>query len=261
MWEGEWKEGRPWKVGSLTCPSSANRQSQPAIWAAVGSCALTADAFTQPLSPNFIFQQTPAAAAAATLRGNNFPLKMPGLPLSADASMMAVEKQRSAFASRPERRDVAALLIAGASQASLVDDKASGSRMSPRLHRRRQPPPDTDPIISPQLPPRPASSNPALKTNALFKGRSEENFRLLAADSSIETRFDCSAIASVSSSQRLQRELDAADALNAKLKASVTTGAKPQTSSASVRPPSAAKIVSSKTSKGTQKRVIVEAWV
>ena len=264
MWQGEWNEGRPWKVGSLTCPSSAKPQSQPAIWTAVGARPLSADSSIQPLSPNFVFQQTPAAAAAATIRGTIFPLKTPMLPLSGDSSMMAAEKQRSAFSSRPERRDVAALLIAGARQASLIDSASLGSRNSPCLHQRRQQllEADSNENISAQAPILPTSSNPTSKVKALFKGRSEEKFRLLANDSSLETKSESSAFAYVSSSKRFhQRVLDAADAAQAALQATTATGTKQQAASSSLRASSAAKIATGKTSKKSLQRDIVEAWV
>ena len=264
MWEGEWKEGRPWKVGTLTCPLSANPQSQPAIWAAVGTCPLSADAFVQPLSPNFIFQQTPAAATSATLRGINFPLKTPGLPLSGDSSMMAAEKQRSAFSYRPERRDVAALLISKASQASLVDSVALGFRNpSPRLHRHRKHNPDCDSDFSAQFPLRPTSSNGStLLTKVNFKGRSEEKFRQLAADSSMQIRSKSNAAISVSfSSEKFQDALDAADAAQAQLNKSDAICTSQKAASACMRTSSASNTATGKTSKKTQQRNIVEAWV
>lgn len=264
MWEGEWKEGKPWKVGTLTCPLSANPQSQPAIWAAVGTCPLSADAFVQPLSPNFIFQQTPAAATSATLRGINFPLKIPGLPLSGDSSMMAAEKQRSAFSYRPERRDVAALLISGASQASLVDSVALGSQNpSPRLHRHRQHKPDCDSDFTAQFPLRLTSSDGStLRTKVNFKGRSEEKFRQLAADSSMQIRSKSNASFSASiSPQKFQDALDAADASQAQLKKSDSVGTNQKAASACMRTSSAANTATGKMSNKKQQRNIVEAWV
>ena len=254
MWEGEWKDGQPWKVGSLTCPLSANPQSQPAIWAAVGSCSLRADAFIQPLTPSFVYQQTPAAAAAATLRGVNFPLKTPGLPLSGESSMMAAEKQRSAFSLRPERRDVAALLIAGASQASLVGSAATMSRNSHRKHA-----PDTHSNVSAELPMRPNKSQP-VKTKAHFKGRSEEKFRLLAAVSSMQIVSNSNAFA-FSSSEKLRETLDEADKAQLQLRAKEEdTDANVPAAAASKHTASAGNVVV-KTSKNIPLRNINEAWV
>jgi len=251
MWQGEWKDGLPWKVGSLTCPLSASSQSQPAIWAAVGARALRADASTQPLVPNFIFQQTFAAASAATLRGINFPLKTPALPLSGDSSMMAVEKQRSAFASRPERRDVAALLIAGASQASLIDSSVMPSRNSSRVQQRRQHMLDSDSNIEVKVPLQPTSSNP--QPNAHFKGKSEQRFRMLAAASGIRSNQDAASFVSIS--ERFQDALVAADTAQARLRASDDDlDAKPPATAA-------AKLAPAKTCKKLQLRDATEAWV
>jgi hypothetical protein len=194
---------------------SANPQSQPAIWAAVGKCSLRADASIEPLAPSFIHQQTPAAAAAATLRGANFPLKTPGLPLSGESSMMAAEKQRSAFSRRPQRRDVAALLIAGASQASLV---GSATKVSQNVQQQRQQVLETNSNILAEAPVRPRSSQPS-KSKAHFKGKSEEKFRLLAAVSKLQSSFNSEA-SSFMLSKKLRETLETADAAHSQLLAS-----------------------------------------
>jgi hypothetical protein len=260
MWEGEWREGQPWKVGTLTCPLSTNSQSQLAIWAAIGNCFLRADASIQSLSPNFVFQQTPAAAAAATLRGINFPLKTPGLPLSGESSMVAAEKQRSAFSSRPERRDVAALLMAGASQASLVDTSSSGSRNHPRQQQRRQHAPDADPIIPAKVPVQHAGSNPPSKMKCFFKGKSEEKFRVLAASSSTQIRTNSEGIAFMPSSKALHT-LHAADTAQAQLRLFVHDADANLSATAGMQITSTAKISPAQTSKKISQRDINEAWV
>lgn len=262
MWQGEWKEGLPWKVGSLTCPLSSASQSQPAIWAAVGARCLSADASIQPLPPNFVFQQTPAAASAAALRGIKFPLKTPALPLSGDSSMMAVEKQRSAFTSRPERRDVAALLIAGANQASLVDSSVMHSRNSPLLQRRRQHTPDNDSNFEVKVLLQPTSYNAPPKIKAQLKGKSEEKFRLLAAALSTGSGSKPDAASFMPSSEKLRSALHAADSAQARLRASdVALDANPKATTASSRLASVAKVALDKSSKHFQQRDIIEAWV
>ncbi len=261
MWEGEWREGQPWKVGTLTCPLSANPQSQLAIWAAIGNCSLRADASIQSLSPNFVFQQTPAAVAAATLRGINFPLKTPGLPLSGESSMVAAEKQRSAFSSRPERRDVAALLMAGACQASLVDTASSCSQNYPRQQQRRQHAPDTDLNIPAKGPVQHAGSYHSSKTKSLFKGKSEEKFRLLAASSSTQIRTNSEGIAFMPSSKGLRYTLDAADTAQAQLRELEHDADANVAATANMRISSTAKISTVQTSKKISQRDINEAWV
>jgi hypothetical protein len=255
MWEGEWRDGQPWKVGTLTCPVSANPQSQPAIWAAIGKCSLRADAFIQPLTPSFIYQQTPAAAAAATLRGINFPLKTPGLPLSGESSMMTAEKQRCAFSRRPERLDVAALLIAGASQASLV---GSATKKLPNVQRQRQRVIETSANLLAEVPVRPSSSQPP-KTKAHFKGKSEEKFRLLAAVSSIQNVSNSDAFA-FNSSNNLREALDTADAAQAELRASEDNASTFVPTAVAIKHiASATKVV--KAPKKIQLRNMNEAWV
>lgn len=263
MWEGEWREGQPWKVGTLTCPLSANPQSQLAIWAAIGNCSLRADASIQSLSPNFVFQQTPAAVAAATLRGINFPLKTPGLPLSGESSMVAAEKQRSAFSSRPERRDVAALLIAGACQASLVDTASSCLPNYPRQQQLRQQAPETDPNTPAKvgLPVQHAGSYHSSKTKSLFKGKSEEKFRVLAASSSTQIRTNSEGIAFMPSSKGLRYTLDAADTAQAQLRALEHDADANVAATSNMRISSTAKTLTVQTSKKISQRDINEAWV
>ena len=167
---------------------------------------------------------------------------------------MAAEKQRSAFSLRPERRDVAALLIAGASQASLVGSAATMSRNSHRKHA-----PDTHSNVSAELPMRPNKSQP-VKTKAHFKGRSEEKFRLLAAVSSMQIVSNSNAFA-FSSSEKLRETLDEADKAQLQLRAKEEdTDANVPAAAASKHTASAGNVVV-KTSKNIPLRNINEAWV
>jgi hypothetical protein len=167
--------------------------------------------------------------------------------------MMVAEKQRPAFASRPERRDVAALLIAGASQASLVARAATSSRNSHWQHA-----PDANSTLSTEMPMRPSSSQP-VKTKSHFKGRSEEKFRLLAAVSNKKMGSNSNAFA-FNSSEKLRVTLDAADKLQAQLRAKdEDTDANAPVIAASKHTASAGNVV--KVSKKIPLRSMNEAWV
>jgi hypothetical protein len=175
--------------------------------------------------------------------------------------MMALEKQRSAFSSRPERRDVAALLIAGASRASLVDKEVVPQRSSARLQQQKQLVHDPKSNKSANLPIRPTSSNLPLETKTRLKGQSEQKFRQLAAALIVDIKSNFNAMTNLPSSDRLQETLHAADAVQARLQASkddLEPVAQPTANP--VHTASSPRIVTSKSSR-LQHRNITEAWV